>query len=435
MPMTRWQWVLRQLTRRMWIRASLFCVFGVGLALIGALVGPAFSYDFATKLGSKSVDEILNVLASSMLAVTTFSLTAMVSAYSGAATSVTPRAVQLLIDDSTSQNALATFLGSFLFAIVGIVALSTGFYGETGRVILFAGTILVIAFIVVTFVRWIEHIARFGRMQDTIDRVERAATLAAQAMDQRPRFGPRARLTVPDHASTVRHSEIGRVNHVDLAVLSDVATEIGADIHLAALPGTLVDPARLLAWCERPVDEKQAQRIRNAFSLAHHRVFDNDPRFGLVVLSEIASRALSPAVNDPGTAIAVIEAGTRALAAMLQRDHDEKGASPPNVRVPAFAFPDLIEDLYRPIARDGAGVIEVGVRLQKALAALQAIAPEATGDCRKEAADAVERASEHCSSAADCERLERVHMRYWPATVEGGARLVGDSVASLTAQK
>ncbi|PZU09920.1 MAG: DUF2254 domain-containing protein [Sphingomonas sp.] len=397
----------------MWFRASLFCIFGVVLAFAGVLIGHALSYDFAAKLGSKSVDEILNVLASSMLAVTTFSLTTMVSAYAGAASSVTPRAVQLLIDDSVAQNALGTFLGSFLFAIVGIIALSTGLYGETGRVILFAGTILVIALIVITFLRWIEHVARFGRMQDTIDRVERAATMAAKAMALRPRFGPRQRIIVPENASAVRHTEIGRVNHVDVIALSEVADEIGADIHLAALPGTLVDPARLLAWSEAALDEKQVCRIRSAFTLAHHRVFDTDPRFGLVVLSEIASRALSPAVNDPGTAIAVIEAGTRVLATMLRHELDPNLAPPDNVKVPAFAFPDLIEDLYRPIARDGAGMVEVGVRLQKALASLQAIEPEAAQDCQREAADALERASAQCSSRSDRERLDRVHKRSW----------------------
>ncbi|MFY8195180.1 MAG: DUF2254 family protein [Novosphingobium sp.] len=111
----------------MWFWAGLFCLFAIGLALARAFIGHAISYEFATKVGARSVDSILNVLASSMLAVTTFSLTAMVSAYSGATSNITPRAVQLLVEDTTAQNALATFLGSFLFAIVGIIALSTGF--------------------------------------------------------------------------------------------------------------------------------------------------------------------------------------------------------------------------------------------------------------------------------------------------------------------
>lgn len=412
--MKRWQWVIRLLTRRMWFRAALFCLFAVALALVGALIGHTISYQFAATIGAKSVDNILGILASSMLAVTTFSLSTMVSAYSGATSTLTPRAVQLLIDDSTAQNALATFLGSFLFAIVGIIALSTGVYGDTGRAILYVGTILVILVIVVTFLRWIEHIARFGRVADTIDRVERAAIEAVRAMTQRPRFGPRARVTVPDGASVVRHDRIGRVTHVDAPELATVAAQIGAEITLAALPGTLVDPARLLAWTMAPLDSRQECRIRDAFTIANTRAFDHDPRFGLVVLSEIASRALSPAVNDPGTAIAVLEAGTRVLAAMLRHDPPPHQATPVGIAIPPFAVPDLIEDLYRPIARDGAGTIEVGIRLQKSLAALQAIAAGAMPDCRVEARDALARARTALTSDADRERLEHIHDRYWP---------------------
>ena len=45
---------------------------------------------------------------------------------------------------------------------------------------------------------------------------------------------------------------------------------------------------------------EDAEAIAATFVIGGSRVFDQDPRFGLLVLSEIASRALSPAVNDPG---------------------------------------------------------------------------------------------------------------------------------------
>lgn len=411
--MRGWQWAVRLLTRQMWFRAGLFCVFAVLLALASAFLGHTISYDFAAKVGSKSVDGILNLLASSMLAVTTFSLTAMVQAYAGATSSITPRAVQLLIDDSTSQNALATFLGSFLFAIVGIVALSTGIYGNTGRVILYAGTILVILFIVVTFLRWIQHIARFGRVSDTIDRVERAATDAVRRMMQSPRFGGQDNASVPSDASVIRHERIGRITHVDIAQIGKVADAIGADIHLVSIPGHLVDPAKPLAWVGATIDDDQACLIRDAFTIEHHRTFDHDPRFGLVVLGEIAARALSPAVNDPGTAIAVIEAGTRVLAAALRHRPSEDRSPSARVTVPPFAFADMIEDVFRPIARDGAGTIEVGLRLQKALAALVAVDKRGSADCRNEAQDAVDRGRTALSSDRDIAELSRLHHTLW----------------------
>lgn len=411
--MRRWQWAARLLTRKMWFRAGLFCLFAILLALASALVGQNIPYSFATNVGSKSVDGILNLLASSMLAVTTFSLSAMVQAYAGATSNITPRAVQLLIDDSTSQNALATFLGSFLFAIVGIIALSTGIYGNTGRVILYAGTIVVILVIVVTFLRWIQHIARFGRVSDTIDRVERAATIAVRSMAQPVRFGAPDRSSIPDHAVIVDHSAIGRITHVDVAQIGEVAEAIGADIHLLRLPGHLVDGATPVAWSRHEIDDDRAGAIRSAFTIGHQRTFDHDPRFGLVVLGEIAARALSPAVNDPGTAIAVIEAGMRVLAAVLRHRPDEDCRPPAGVTVPAIAFSDMLEDLFRPIARDGAGTIEVGLRLQKALSALAAIDRRAEIDCRVEAQDAVDRGRDGLDSDRDKSDLAQLHDRLW----------------------
>lgn len=411
--MTRWQWVIRLLTRRMWFRAALFCLFAVALALASALIGHTISYEFAAKIGSKSVDNLLNVLASSMLAVTTFSLTAMVSAYSGATSNITPRAVQLLVDDSTAQNALATFLGSFLFAIVGIVALYTGIYGEAGRLILFAGTVLVIAVIVVTFLRWIEHITRFGRVSDTIDRVELAATRATRLLEQPLRFGLVAPVQHPAGAAVIRHEQIGRITHIDVDQLREIAAATDTRITLAVLPGALIDPARPLAWTPGPVAEAHRSAVCGAITLANHRAFDQDPRFGLVVLAEIASRALSPAVNDAGTALAVLEAGSRVLAAMLRHQPDPERTWPEGVVVPSLAFRDLLEDLFRPIARDGAGTLEVGIRLQKTLAALAAIASHAREDCRHEARDALERATAALTSSTDRDRLVEVHARCW----------------------
>lgn len=409
--LTRWQWLVRLLGRRMWFRAALMCAFGGALALAGALVGHMISYRFAATIGAKSVDGILSILASSMLAVTTFSLTAMVSAYSGAASTITPRAVQLLIDDSTAQNTLATFLGSFLFAIVGIVALSTGLYGETGRVILFVGTIVVILVIVITLLRWIEHLGQFGRVADTIDRVERAAIAAVDKMLQPVTFAGEEASRTPPGAATMTPIEadtMARLTHVDIAQLGEIAEAIDADIYVAALPGNLVEPGRPIAYVAGRCDDAAADKVREAFTLAHSRAFDHDPRFGLVVLSEIASRALSPAVNDPGTAIAVIEAGTRVMLRLVDHRPDHTDM-PPRVHLPAVRFGGLLNDLYRPIGRDGAAVVEVGIRLQKALGALARHCPAARPCIKDEALDALARAAITMESDADRDGLTEAH--------------------------
>ena len=154
---SRWQWVLAQTCRKIWFRATLFAIAAAITALLSIVFKSAIPPAFSVRVGADAVDSILNILASSMLAVTTFSLNIMVAAYGSATTNVTPRATRLVVEDATTQNVLATFIGSFLFSLVGIIALSMGAYGDRGRVILFAVTLVVIALILITLLRWIQH--------------------------------------------------------------------------------------------------------------------------------------------------------------------------------------------------------------------------------------------------------------------------------------
>ena len=130
---SKWRWWLGRLVRRIWFRATLFSIAGVLTALLAVAFSPYIPEELPTNIGADAVDKILGIIALSMLTVTTFSLSTMVSAYSAATTNVTPRATTLVMEDSTTQNVLATFVGSFLFSLVGIIALTTGAYGGTRR--------------------------------------------------------------------------------------------------------------------------------------------------------------------------------------------------------------------------------------------------------------------------------------------------------------
>ncbi|WP_316309914.1 DUF2254 family protein, partial [Clavibacter michiganensis] len=109
-------------------RAIAFTVVAVLFALAAGVVGAWIPFEVTVELGQNSVDSILQIIATAMLTATTFSITAMVTAYSSATTIATPRSTKLLIADPTSQTALSTFTGAFVFALVGIIALSTGYY-------------------------------------------------------------------------------------------------------------------------------------------------------------------------------------------------------------------------------------------------------------------------------------------------------------------
>ncbi|MEW9836824.1 DUF2254 domain-containing protein [Mesorhizobium marinum] len=406
---SRWRWLLGLMTRRLWFRATLISLLAVAAALLSLLVSPFLPEGISAGSGADSVDRILNILATSMLAVTTFSLSTMVSAYSAATSNVTPRATKLLIEDTTTQNTLATFVGSFLFSLVAIITLSTGAYGERGRVVLFVTTVLVVVLIVGTLLRWIDYLLRLGRVGETTEEVERVAMDAMKARRRTPNLGGVPLLPeepMPAGARAVYPDLIGYVQHIDVGALDRFAERNEASIFVAALPGTFVHRGRPVAFFVGDSEDDIDAAIRDAFSVGDERSFDQDPRFGLCVMAEIASRALSPAVNDPGTAIDVLGRAVRVLG--VWADAAETEVEFAHVHVPTLRLADLFDDIFLPIARDGAAIPEVQIRLQKSLAALAAFEGQeryrenAVGHAR----GALARARSAIAFAPDIERVE-----------------------------
>ncbi len=242
-----------------------------------------------------TVDTLLQIMAASMLVIATFSVASMVAAYSSASRSATPRSFPLVLSDDLSQNALSAFVGSFIFSIVALIASKNGYYEEAGYFALFVLTLLVFAWVVLIFVRWVDGIARLGRLGNTIDKVESAASKALSARRANPLLGGKP-LRGDEPSGTAIHSDkVGYVQHIRMAALQEYAEEHDTVIRVGALPGVFAVPGRPLAWIERHDSDSDVDTdecIRSAFTIGGDRIFDEDPRFGLVVLSEIAGLAL-----------------------------------------------------------------------------------------------------------------------------------------------
>jgi uncharacterized membrane protein len=390
---SRYVWYLREALKTIWVRVVSFAVLAVLAVGLARLLEPFLPEDLALKTGSEAVGTLLGVLTSSMLAVTTFSLSIAVYAFAFAAASATPRATVLLQQDRTTQNVLATFLGAFLYGFVGLIALHANFFDASGKLVVFFFTVVVIGLVVVALIRWIGHLMQFGRMDDTLDRVERAASNALRRHLDNPYLGGSPLPDVPtERCSPVLSKKTGYIENIDMQALQDCAEHLDVRLFVHQLPGALVAPGVPLASVEAAsLEEEKAATLCRAFTIGTGRTFEDDPRFGLIVLTEIASRALSPAMNDPGTAIDILGRHVRILSQWRERGDSEVHFE--NVFVPPITLQEAIEDAFRPIARDGVSFVEVQIRLHKALGLLVQTAPETFGQaCEGMAREALERA-------------------------------------------
>ena len=375
---TRLKQFLSSLRERLWVKPLAVSLLSIGAALLASALDATSMGWHVPEVTRESLEDLLKILAASMMGVATFAVASMVAAYSATGSTATPRAFPLVVADDMSQNALSTFIGAFIFSVVALIALMNGYYGQAGRFSLFALTLAVLAFVVFTFTRWVDRIARLGRLGSVVAKVEEAT---AQAL-QRYRSDPVRGGVAPDPGWTegvpVFANSVGYVQDIDTEALQRLARQARLRVAVWGIPGTVVLPGRAVAMASSDDgSDIDTAKVAAAFTIGPVRKFDHDPRFGLVALAEIAGRALSPAVNDPGTATGIITTLTRLLTTPVtdadgsEGEKHKAGKAPfDRVSVMPVSARDMFDDAFTAIARDGAAIVEVGVLLQQALAAL-----------------------------------------------------------------
>jgi uncharacterized membrane protein len=271
------------MSERLWVRPLAACVLSIGGVFLAKAADDTGIGRFVPHITPESIETLLTSIAASMLVIATFAVGSMVSAYASASSTATPRTFPLIISDDVSQNALSIFIGAFIFSVVGLIALKNGYYEEAGHFALFALTLYEFAEVILTYVRWMDRIARLGRLGTTIDRVEK---VTADALRRRRAF-PNLRGVAPgqrlDASRPVYGEVIGYVQRVDVTALQKYAEASKVRIALAALPGTFAAPRRTLAYVtaeSRDLTDIDTGPIAQAFLIANNRAFDEDPRLG-----------------------------------------------------------------------------------------------------------------------------------------------------------
>lgn len=372
------RFVWSRIRERLWVRPLGMCVLSiVGVVVANRLDGIGLTQALPM-ITPEAVEALLTIMTASMLVIATFAVGAMVSAYASASKAATPRSFALVIADDVSQNALSVFVGAFIFGTVALVALKSNYIASAGRFAVFVMAVVAFAAVIFLFVRWVDRIARLGRLGETIDKVEQATAAALIRRRDAPTLhgvsrGPKAPIGQPVFSATV-----GYVQRIDIAGLQTWAEKAQTRVTVESLPGAFIMPNRPLAYLNtHPAEqaERDVEQVAGKFTIGNQRLFEDDPRFGLIVMSQIAARSLSPGVNDPGTAIDVIGSLVRLLVLWNSGPTSANAQAPKydRVEVPQIAMRDLFDDAFTEISRDGAGIVEVSLRLQKALHSLAAV--------------------------------------------------------------
>ncbi|RVQ66993.1 DUF2254 domain-containing protein [Croceicoccus ponticola] len=331
-----------------WFWPATFCVLAFALSLFTIHLDRSGAAEWLSANSAIAparpggANTMLQVIAGSMIGVaaTVFSITIAAVAY--ASGTYGPRLLTNFMEDRGNQLSLATFIGTFLYAtmVLRVVrgederattirdALSSDLPGFVPQLSLLVATGLMLVSIGV-LVFFLNHIPSSIRINKVLEQIGRR--LIEQVRDRFPTESVAITRVERPQGSPVIARDSGYIEVIDFAGLEAIAARHDGQIVLLREAGDFVHPAMPLAqFCGGKADdsdpdevdtaEKRADDMRGCFVVSGLRTPQQDLRFLIDELVEIALRALSPGINDPFTAMTALHWLGAATAELGQRE-------------------------------------------------------------------------------------------------------------------
>ena len=322
--------------------------------------------------GGTGARTLLGAIASSAIGVagTVFSIT--IAALSLAAGQMGPRLLRNFTRDRGVQLTLGAFLGTFSYALMVLRSVRTQEEGAfTPHLALTCG--IVLAFVCVgTLVYFVAHMASRINVDTVVNLVSEDVRSAVESLTaiERPTEAPLASFW--SGATAIVDSRRGYLNQLDEEALAQWAAKHGTAIRLLIRQGDYVFPGAPIAVMTVNVPGAQ-EAIRNATALGETRGSAGNAEYAIRQLVEVAVRALSSGINDPHTAMSVLDRMGAALCDIAGR-HLPSGVSMCGnavaLVVPNPGYGSLVNVMFHMIRQNAVGSTAVLIHLMGVLTAV-----------------------------------------------------------------
>lgn len=370
--------------------------------------------------GPDGARQVLSTIAGSMMTVAgvTFSIT--IVALTLASQQFGPRLLRNFLRDRGNQVVLGTFVSTFIYCLMVLRTVRGGDDAEFVPNLSVTTGVLLAIFSLGVLIYFIHHVSVSIQASQIIANVTHDLEHAIDRLFPE-RVGDSGRAadetTRPDAGASrpVVSRRSGYVQGIDGTRLMRAAVERAVILRIDATPGAFVrEGATLLhiAGGRAGADDDEEDALRGAFVLGSERTGSQDISFFVEQLTELAVRALSPGVNDPGTARMCLDRLEQTLCRLAARPwpsplrFDATGTL--RVIAPPVTFEHLARSAFEEIGRHGRQSVEVTCHLLRVLASVASCATRA-GDRRalaELAATTLQRAREAIAEDVDRRRVE-----------------------------
>ncbi len=332
---------------------------------------------------------LMEVIASSMVTVATLTFSLTIVAFTQASAQFGPRLLRNFARDSGNKVVLGTFIATFVYCLLVLRAIRTGIDGQPEFVPYFSvstGFLLGLASLGV-LIYFIHHVSQAIYAPNLIasvaaDLLKTIEDLLPWDEEDNPTFTASEKRSAlpPDFekkAVGIKANSSGYLQMVDYINLLAIAVDNNLTMLIIHRPGHFIphDADVVLVSPAGPVSPAVLRSIRSSFTLGKHRVAPQDVEFAIDQLVEVAVRALSPAINDPFTAMNCIDWLGVALSRLAVKRipppylTDSSGVARVHLKHP-ITFKGVTEAAFNQIRQQAGNHVSVLIRLLEVLASI-----------------------------------------------------------------
>lgn len=345
-----------------------------------------------------SARALLAALLGGMISLMVFSFSMVMSVLSQAGGNFSHKLVFGLVSERNHQWVLGNYLGTILFVLMLLIVPSVSENQETWRSIAIYLACAMVIHCLALFVYFIHNVSRSIQI-DTVARDLHIATRNSMENQRQKESAEQWRylptsLPIAANRYTVFTDQAGYLQNADLTALATLAERLDGVIHLRFRFGDHVvesQPAMILESHDAP-DEAWYKSARNTLVYLDGESVEECFSHGMSQLMEVAIKALSPGINDPGTATLCLHRMTDLLCRYLQWQPantlvDSDGRR--RVSWPLERFDNLLHRLFVPILIYGEQDQGIQLELLKAVKTLSLFAEGANLDALQSMAERI----------------------------------------------
>jgi len=330
---------------------------------------------FPSRQDPQVAQVILSVIATSIMTVVSIVFAILLMTLTLASTQFSPRILINFVRDRGTQWTLGVFLGTFAYCMAALPA-ARSLPVPFVPVLTVTGAMVLALVAVGWLIFFIHHISQAISVNHIVDRIAREAELVIDDLMPRPRgrVEPMSRPPALDaEATPILNRRSGYIRFVDIDQLAFLAKSWRIHIRVDRGVGQFLPegvPLLHATHADR-LNPVRVTELLGAFDIGPTRTLQQDVQFGVIQIVDIALRAISPAVNDPSTAISCIDQLSRILIRWLGRSPPESVLfDPPHVPrvfVPWIDIDGMLDTAFEQIRHYAVSDAAVSLRLLRAI--------------------------------------------------------------------